>query len=62
MRAARARFGETVSVLHSELSSGERHDQWWRIRQAEARVVDRRDERIVVSGQVITARVTFSPR
>jgi primosomal protein N' (replication factor Y) len=28
-----------VSVLHSELSKGERHDQWWRIREAEARVV-----------------------
>ncbi len=39
VRAARARFGETVSVLHSELSKGERHDQWWRIREAEARVV-----------------------
>jgi primosomal protein N' (replication factor Y) len=39
VRAARARFGETVSVLHSELSAGERHDQWWRIREAEARVV-----------------------
>jgi primosomal protein N' (replication factor Y) len=39
VRAATARFGETVSVLHSELSAGERHDQWWRIREAEARVV-----------------------
>jgi primosomal protein N' (replication factor Y) len=39
VRAAAARFGEAVSVLHSELSAGERHDQWWRIRDAEARVV-----------------------
>jgi primosomal protein N' (replication factor Y) len=39
VRAARARFGSTVSVLHSELSAGERHDQWWRIREGEARVV-----------------------
>jgi primosomal protein N' (replication factor Y) len=39
VRAARARFGETVSVLHSELSAGERHDQWWRIREGDARVV-----------------------
>jgi len=39
MRAARARFGATVSVLHSELSAGERHDEWWRIREGEARVV-----------------------
>jgi primosomal protein N' (replication factor Y) len=39
VRAARARFGATVSVLHSELAAGERHDQWWRIREGEARVV-----------------------
>ncbi|MBI3932155.1 MAG: primosomal protein N' [Acidobacteria bacterium] len=39
LRAAVARFGATVSVLHSELSVGERHDQWWRIREAEARLV-----------------------
>lgn len=39
VRAAAARFGGTVSVLHSELSSGERHDQWWRIREGEARLV-----------------------
>ena len=28
-----------MSVLHSELAAGERHDQWWRIREGEARVV-----------------------
>jgi primosomal protein N' (replication factor Y) (superfamily II helicase) len=39
VRAARARFGATVSVLHSELSAGERHDEWWRIREGEARIV-----------------------
>ncbi|MGE0454162.1 MAG: primosomal protein N' [Vicinamibacteria bacterium] len=39
MRAAGARFGATVAVQHSELSAGERHDQWWRIREGEARVV-----------------------
>jgi len=39
VRAAVARFGSTVSVLHSELSAGERHDQWWRIREGESRVV-----------------------
>jgi primosomal protein N' (replication factor Y) len=39
VRAALARFGRTVSVLHSELATGERHDQWWRIRDGEARVV-----------------------
>ena len=32
----------TVSVLHSGLSAGERHDQWWRIREGEARGRDRR--------------------
>jgi primosomal protein N' (replication factor Y) len=39
VRAATVRFGGAVSVLHSELSAGERHDQWWRIREGEARVV-----------------------
>jgi primosomal protein N' (replication factor Y) len=39
VRAAVARFGETVAVQHSELSAGERHDQWWRIREGDARVV-----------------------
>lgn len=39
VRAASARFGPTVAVQHSELSVGERHDQWWRIREGEARVV-----------------------
>jgi primosomal protein N' (replication factor Y) len=39
VRAARSRFGSTVTVLHSELAAGERHDQWWRIREGEARVV-----------------------
>ena len=39
VRAARGRFGATVAVLHSELSAGERHDEWWRIREGEARVV-----------------------
>ncbi len=39
VRAASARFGDRVSVLHSELSAGERHDQWWRIRDGDAPVV-----------------------
>ncbi|HET7291865.1 MAG TPA: primosomal protein N' [Vicinamibacteria bacterium] len=39
VRTAQARFGPTVSVLHSELSLGERHDQWWRVREGEARIV-----------------------
>jgi primosomal protein N' (replication factor Y) len=32
-------FGETVAILHSALGSGERRDEWWRIRHGEARVV-----------------------
>lgn len=35
----RARFGESVSVLHSRLSCGERYDQWDLVRQGAARVV-----------------------
>jgi primosomal protein N' (replication factor Y) (superfamily II helicase) len=33
-----ARFGDTVAVLHSRLSAGERHDEWTRLRTGEARV------------------------
>ena len=33
-----ARFGDTVAVLHSKLSPGERHDEWTRLRRGEARV------------------------
>src|SRR3954469_8297504 len=32
------RFGDTVAVLHSKLSAGERHDEWARLRRGEARV------------------------
>lgn len=35
----RARFGDTVAVLHSRLSAGERYDQWDRVRTQECRVV-----------------------
>jgi len=38
VRAAVGRLGSLVSVLHSELSAGERHDQWWRLREGDARV------------------------
>ncbi|MGH9334480.1 MAG: replication restart helicase PriA, partial [Vicinamibacteria bacterium] len=34
-----SRFGDEVAILHSALGSGERRDEWWRIRQGEARVV-----------------------
>ena len=34
----RARFGAGVAVLHSGLSDGERHDEWHRIRDGQARI------------------------
>ena len=33
-----ARFGDTVAVLHSKLSKGERYDEWQRLRRGEARI------------------------
>ena len=35
----RGRFGDTVAVLHSRLSTGERHDEWHRIQDGRARIV-----------------------
>ncbi|CAB4339374.1 unannotated protein [freshwater metagenome] len=32
------RFGETVAVIHSKLTPGERFDEWMRIRSGEARI------------------------
>ena len=32
------RFGDTVALLHSRLSAGERHDEWLRLRRGEARI------------------------
>ena len=34
-----AYFGESVAVLHSSLSAGERYDQWKRVKAGEAKVV-----------------------
>jgi len=34
----RERFGETVAVLHSGLTDGERYDEWMRVRSGQARV------------------------
>ncbi len=34
-----ARFGDQVAVLHSGLSETERHEEWWRARRGEAKVV-----------------------
>ncbi len=33
-----ARFGDTVALLHSALSEGERYDEWRRLRSGEARI------------------------
>jgi primosomal protein N' (replication factor Y) (superfamily II helicase) len=38
-RLVRARFGESVAVLHSGLPDIERAREWWRVRRGEARVV-----------------------
>ena len=35
----RSRFGDTMAVLHSRLSAGERFDEWRRIRMGHARIV-----------------------
>jgi primosomal protein N' (replication factor Y) len=35
----RSAAGDDLAVLHSGLSAGERHDEWWRILRGEARVV-----------------------
>ena len=34
-----ARFGETVAVLHSKLSVGERYDEWQKIKKGECKIV-----------------------
>ena len=34
----RSRFGDTIAVLHSALSDGERHDEWHRIWEGRARI------------------------
>jgi len=38
-RVFNARFGKNVAVLHSALSMGEKHDEWFRIYNGEARIV-----------------------
>jgi primosomal protein N' (replication factor Y) len=35
----RSRFGDAIAVLHSHLSDGERHDEWYRIYDGKARIV-----------------------
>lgn len=38
-RRLRADFGKNVAILHSNLSQGERYDEWRRIRSGQARIV-----------------------
>lgn len=38
LKQLRARFGENAAILHSGLSSGERYDEWWRLRTGEAKI------------------------
>ncbi|HEV8582032.1 MAG TPA: primosomal protein N' [Thermoanaerobaculia bacterium] len=38
-RAVEQRFGEDLAILHSLLGTGERHQEWERVRRGEARVV-----------------------
>ena len=38
-RLVRARFGESVAVLHSGLPDSERARDWWRVRRGDARIV-----------------------
>jgi primosomal protein N' (replication factor Y) len=35
----RERFGDVVATLHSGLSTGQRRDEWWRVRSGEATIV-----------------------
>lgn len=38
LRQLRARFSSLAAILHSGLSSGERFDEWWRLRSGEAKI------------------------
>ena len=38
-RSVERRFGENLAILHSGMGSGERHQEWERVRRGEARVV-----------------------
>ena len=38
LKQLRARFGDYAAILHSGLSAGERFDEWWRLRNGEARI------------------------
>jgi len=38
LKLFRGRFGDTVAILHSGLSSGERYDEWLRLKRGEAKI------------------------
>ncbi len=38
LKQLRARFGDNAAILHSGLSAGERFDEWWRLRNGQARI------------------------
>jgi primosomal protein N' (replication factor Y) len=39
LQRARSRFGEQVALLHSNMSDGERYDQWFKIKNSQANFV-----------------------
>lgn len=39
LERARNRFGDQVALIHSNMSDGERFDQWFRVKRGEARLV-----------------------
>lgn len=38
LKQLRARFADSAAILHSGLSAGERFDEWWRLRNGDARI------------------------
>ena len=38
LKQLRARFSNNAAILHSGLSAGERFDEWWRLRNGEAKI------------------------
>lgn len=38
LKLFRGRFGDTVAILHSGLSSGERYDEWLRLKRGDAKI------------------------
>ena len=39
LKQLRARFNDSAAIIHSGLSAGERFDEWWRLRNGDARIV-----------------------